>query len=84
MTVSGMRGMKELPGEREAVNRCCKLILSWINPIATGAYQVNQFVNRAFCGDIAFDDVFALVERDFARSTAYITVIGVGHFTGDR
>ena len=64
-----------------AVNRCYGLTC-WFNPIAAGAYQVNQFVNRAFCGDIAFDDVFALVERDFARSTAYITVIGVGHFTG--
>ena len=64
-----------------AVNKCCGLTLSWINPIAAGAYQVNQFVNRAFCGDIAFDDVFALVERDFAGATAYIAVIGVGHFT---
>ena len=64
----------------EAVNKCCRLTLSWLNPIAAGAYQVNQFVNRAFCGDIAFDDVFALVERDFAGTTAHIAVIGVGHF----
>src|SRR6185503_9101708 len=57
-------------------------LIGWFDPRFTLFQQVYQLIHRDLAVHITLHHFFTFIQRDLSWSTAYVTKISVGHFTG--